>query len=74
MSKEATADKKKEEARKMIYEEERQILLEGIAKSLAKINRQVNDINQNLKRMTDANRQVESVSEVWKDAFQSNSS
>ena len=51
------------------YEEERRILLNSVAESLAKVVGKMGALNEQLKSTADSCREVEEVASVWREAF-----
>lgn len=51
------------------YKEERRILLEGVADSLRDVVQKMAKANQNIHGIAQSSKEIEQVSEVWRDAF-----
>lgn len=54
------------------YEEERRILLNSVAESLAKVVGKMGKLNEQLARTADSCREVEEVASVWREALGGN--
>lgn len=54
------------------YEEERRILLNSVAESLAKVVGKMGTLNEQLARTADSCREVEEVASVWREALGGN--
>ncbi|KAI2509440.1 hypothetical protein MHU86_4941 [Fragilaria crotonensis] len=68
MSEDILQEQRRGEERENPYDEERRILLQGVAESLTRIIEKFATVNQNLKVMEERNSDIKAVGDLWKAA------